>query len=145
LVVGENEQEMRTALGDGSQFGVSLTYVVQEKPLGLANAVSYAKDFVGDDDFVLYLGDAIYSDSLRPFIDQYKAAGAANLNLVMHVEDSRRFGAANLDGDRILKLLEYPAFPESNWPMIAMYIFGPHLWSVLLYLNPSARGQYGIT
>ena len=145
LVVGENEQEMRTALGDGSKFGVALTYVVQEKPLGLANAVGYAKDFVGDDDFVLYLGDAIYSDSLQPFIEQFKNAGAANLNLVMHVEDPRRFGVANLDGDRIVKLVEKPAVPESNWAMAAMYVFGTQLWRVLPDLKPSARGEFEIT
>ena len=145
LVVGENEQEMRTALGDGSKFGVALTYVVQEKPLGLANAVGYAKDFVGDDDFVLYLGDAIYSDSLRPYIEQFKNAGAANLNLVMHVEDPRRFGVANLDGDRIVKLVEKPAVPESNWAMAAMYVFGTQLWRVLPDLKPSARGEFEIT
>ena len=145
LVVGENESEMRQALGDGSAFGVNLAYAKQTDPLGLAHAVGFAKDFIGGDEFILYLGDAIYSDSLRPFVDQYRAAGAANLNLVKWVDDPRRFGVATLDGDRITKLVEKPANPDTNWAMAAMYIFGPQLWEVLPDLKPSARGEYEIT
>jgi len=145
LVVGDNEAEMKLALGDGSNFGVQLTYARQGEPLGLAHAVQSAKDFIAGDEFLLYLGDAIYSESLRPFVEQYRASGAANLNLVKWVEDPRRFGVANLDGDRIVKLVEKPANPESNWAMAAMYIFGPQLWEVLPSLQPSARGEYEIT
>ncbi len=145
LVVGENEEEMRAALGDGSNFGINLHYVRQINPLGLAHAVGFAKDFLGDDEFMLYLGDAVYSQSLRPFVDQYRSSGAKNLNLVKWVDDPRRFGVASLDGERITKLVEKPANPDSNWAMAAMYIFGPELWNVMPDLQPSARGEYEIT
>lgn len=145
IVVGENEPELRAALGDGSRFGLSLGYAKQEQPLGLANAVQCARTFVGDDSFMLYLGDAIYGQSLAPFVQQFVKTGAANLNLVKWVEDPRRFGVANLDGGRIIKLVEKPQNPESNYAMAGMYVFGPQLWSVLPDLKPSARGEYEIT
>nr|MCU0317677.1 sugar phosphate nucleotidyltransferase [Fimbriimonadaceae bacterium] len=145
VVVGENEGQMRQALGDGTAFGVSLTYVRQTEPKGLAHAVGFAKDFVAGDDFILYLGDAIYSHSLKPFVEKFRESGAANLNLVKPVEDPRRFGVANVNGDRITKLVEKPAVPESNLAMAGMYVFGPAIWTILPDLKPSARGEYEIT
>ncbi|MBS1707736.1 MAG: NTP transferase domain-containing protein [Armatimonadetes bacterium] len=145
VVVGENEAAMREALGDGSAFGLSLSFVRQPDPKGLAHAVGFAKDFVAGDDFVLYLGDAIYSEPLAPFVQQFRDRGCANLNLVKAVEDPRRFGVANVEGDRIIKLVEKPAEPESNLAMAGMYVFGPQIWDVLPDLQPSARGEYEIT
>lgn len=145
VVVGENDEEIRSALGDGSAFGISLSYARQTEPLGLAHAVSFAREFAADDDFMLYLGDAIYGQSLSPFVEQFRASGAANLNLVKEVEDPRRFGVASVEGDRIVKLVEKPQDPESNLAMAGMYIFGPHIWSVIPDLEPSARGEYEIT
>jgi len=145
LVVGENESAMREALGDGSGFGVTLTYIRQTDPKGLAHAVGFAKQFVAGDDFVLYLGDAIYDQTLTPFAVQFKESHAANLNLVKWVEDPRRFGVANLNGAEIVKLVEKPVNPESNYAMAGMYIFGPQIWDVLPDLKPSARGEYEIT
>lgn len=145
LVVGENQGQMEDALQDGEEFGIRITYVRQTEPLGLAHAVGFAKDFVDGDDFMLYLGDAIYSESLAPFVEQFRASSAANLNLVKWVEDPRRFGVANIQDGRIIKLVEKPAEPESNMAMAGMYIFGPQLWDVLPDLQPSARGEYEIT
>ena len=145
IVVGENEPLMRQALGDGSQFGVSLSYVVQEDPKGLAHAVGFAKDFVGDDSFVLYLGDAVYSEGFEKHAKRFLESGCANLNIVKPVDDPSRFGVANVEGDRIVKLVEKPKHPESNLAMAGMYFFSPKIWKVLPDLKPSARGEYEIT
>lgn len=146
IVVGENEQAMRDALGDRTQHGQRLSYVRQTEPKGLAHAVGFAQDFVGGDDFVLYLGDAVYRSPLAPFVQKFRDTGCANLNLVKKVDDPRRFGVANVeDGDRIVKLVEKPAEPESDLAMAGMYVFGPAIWSVLPGLQPSARGEYEIT
>ncbi|MEZ5163380.1 MAG: sugar phosphate nucleotidyltransferase [Fimbriimonadaceae bacterium] len=145
VVVGANEDEMRMALKDGAEFGVKLSYVRQTEPLGLAHAMGFAKDFVGGDDFVLYLGDVIYDQPLKKFVDRFQESGCANLNLVKEVEDPRRFGVANVDGERIIKLVEKPQNPESNLAMAGMYVFGPAIWGVLDDLQPSARGEYEIT
>jgi glucose-1-phosphate thymidylyltransferase len=145
LVVGENEDKMREALGDGKRFGVSLTYVRQNDPKGLAHAVGFAKEFVAGEPFILYLGDAIYSDGFEPFKKRFEESGCANLNLVKAVEDPRRYGVANTDGEKIVKLVEKPEVPESNLAMAGSYFFGPQLWDILPDLQPSARGEYEIT
>jgi glucose-1-phosphate thymidylyltransferase len=145
IVVGEAGPQIMEPLGDGSQFGLKLSSVTQTQPQGLAHAVGFAQGFVGDDDFMLYLGDAVYGESLAPYVQQFKESGAANLNLVKQVEDPRRFGVANITDGRIVRLVEKPAVPESNWAMAGMYIFGPQLWSVLPELQPSGRGEYEIT
>jgi len=145
IVVGGNEKQVREAIGDGSEFGLRVGYVRQTEPKGLAHAVGFARDFVGNDDFVLYLGDAVYDLSLAPFVQRFQASGCANLNLVMEVDDPRRFGVASTSGERIVKLVEKPEVPESNLAMAGMYVFGPAIWRVLPGLKPSARGEFEIT
>ena len=145
VVVGENEGQMREALDDGSAFGVHLTYVKQEDPKGLAHAVGFAKDFVGEDSFVLYLGDAVYSEGFADHAKRFLDSGCANLNIVKEVEDPSRFGVANVEGDRIVRLEEKPKNPQSNLAMAGMYFFSPKIWRVLPDLQPSARGEYEIT
>lgn len=145
IVVGETEPQMREALGDGSAYGVSLSYVRQTEPKGLAHAVGFCERFVGGDSFVLYLGDAMYSEGFQAFAKRFTESGCANLNIVKPVEDPSRFGVANVDGERIVKLVEKPSQPESNLAMAGMYFFGPQIWSVLPTLQPSARGEYEIT
>lgn len=145
LVVGESGAQMKAALGDGDAYGVRLTYVEQTEPKGLAHAVSFAEGFVGNDSFALYLGDAIYSDGFTAFARRFEETGCANLNIVKPVEDPSRFGVANVDGERIVKLVEKPSHPESNLAMAGLYFFGPQIWSVLPDLRPSARGEFEIT
>lgn len=145
IVVGENEPIMRETLGDGSEQGVNLSYVRQVEPHGLAHAVGFAKEFVAGDPFVLYLGDGIYGESFANHARRFQESGAANLNIVKPVEDPARFGVANTEGERIVKLVEKPKVPESNLAMAGVYFFGPQLWEVLPDLKPSARGEYEIT
>lgn len=145
IVIGETEEQMRRALGDGASFDVNLTYVRQIEPHGLAHAVGFARDFVGDDSFVLYLGDAIYSGGFQKFAARFKESGCANLSVVKEMPDPTHFGVANVEGDRIVKLVEKPKVPESNLCMAGLYFFGPELWSVLPELKPSFRGEYEIT
>ena len=149
IVVGDNEPIMRESLGDGSDFGVRVTLIRQPDPQGLAHAVGFAREFVGDDDFCLYLGDAIYSDSLVPFRKRFEDSGCDNLNLVKPVPDPERFGVAETepgpDGERIVRLVEKPKAPKSNLAMAGVYFFGPAIWAALEGLQPSARGEYEIT
>ncbi|MBX3118145.1 MAG: NTP transferase domain-containing protein [Fimbriimonadaceae bacterium] len=145
MVVGENEETMKEALGSGEQFGLSLSYVRQLEPKGLAHALGFAKDFVGEESFVMYLGDAIYSEGFQKHAKRFAESGCANLNIVKPVEDPSRFGVANTEGDRIVKLVEKPKHPESNLAMAGLYFFGPQIWEVLPELQPSGRGEYEIT
>ena len=145
IVVGENEDAMRSALGDGSGHGVTLTYSRQPEPKGLAHAVSFAKDFIAGDPFVLYLGDAMYGEGFGHLKKRFEESGCVNLNLVKVVDDPSRFGVANVDGEKIVKLVEKPKNPESNLAMAGLYFFGPEIWDIFPTLQPSARGEYEIT
>lgn len=145
LVVGENREQMENALGTGSDLGISLSYVVQEEPKGLAHALRCAEAFINRDDFVMYLGDGIYGSSLKPFADRFHETGCNNLNLVKAVDDPSRFGVANTDGERIVKLVEKPPVPDSNLAMQGVYFFDSMIWDVLPDLQPSGRGEYEIT
>lgn len=145
VVVGEMEESMRSVLGDGSQFDMRLSYARQTDPKGLAHAVGFAQEFVGAEPFALYLGDAIYSEGFDEHAKRFLSSGCANLNIVKPVADPSRFGVANVEGERIVKLVEKPAVPESNLAMAGLYFFGPQIWDVLPHLSPSARGEYEIT
>lgn len=145
IVVGESETAIREALGDGSAFGLRLSYVRQVEPKGLAHALGFAREFCGDDSFVLYLGDAVYGGDFQAAAERFTTSGCANLNIVKPVEDPSRFGVANVEGERIVKLVEKPKEPESNLAMAGLYFFRPVIWDVLPDLPPSARGEYEIT
>lgn len=145
IIVGENEEEMRASLGTGGQFGISIQYARQPEPKGLAHAMSFARPIIGNDRFVMYLGDAIYSDSLASLARRFLESGCANLNMVKPVDDPRRFGVANVEGERIVKLVEKPPEPESNLAMAGVYFFTTRIWDTLETLQPSARGEYEIT
>lgn len=145
VVVGENEPQIRGALGGGRQFGLQLSYVRQTEPKGLAHALSFAEEFISGSPFVLYLGDVVYSEGFQLHAKRFLESDCANLNIVKWVEDPRRFGVANLEGDRIVRLVEKPANPESNYAMAGMYFFRKAIWDVLPELQPSARGEFEIT
>jgi glucose-1-phosphate thymidylyltransferase len=145
VVVGRNEAAMRDALGERTGNGLSVAYARQPEAKGLAHAMSFAKDFVGEDDFCMYLGDAVYSESLSAAAAAFRSSGCANLNLVKAVPDPSRFGVANVDGDRIVRLVEKPQVPESNLAMAGVYFFRRPIWDMLDDLQPSARGEYEIT
>ncbi len=145
VVVGETEEQIRSALRSGKEFGVELTYVRQREPKGLAHAVGFAREFVGGEPFALYLGDAVYSEGFAKHAQRFLESGCANLNIVKVVENPRRYGVANTEGERIVKLVEKPEHPESNLAMAGLYFFRSQIWDVLPDLPPSARGEYEIT
>ncbi len=145
IVVGENAATLQQALGEGKAYGLKLHYARQPEPKGLAHALSFAQPFVKSDPFLLYLGDAVYTTSLAPLKQRFEEAECANLNMVKEVEDPTRFGVAELQGERIVRLEEKPAQPRSRYAMAGVYFFKSQIWEVLPDLQPSARGEYEIT
>lgn len=145
LIVSEDVDEVLELIGDGRRFGVRFSICRQTEPLGLAHALSFAEDFVQNEPFVMLLGDLIFEGDFRAFAKKFLESGAANLSVVKWVDDPSRFGVANLDGDRIVRLVEKPEKPESNFATTGLYFFGPQIWSVLQHLSPSHRGEYEIS
>jgi glucose-1-phosphate thymidylyltransferase len=145
IIVGDLEQEMKQILGNGSKYGLKLSYAKQPEQKGLAHALTFAKDFLKNDNFVLYLGDAIYDQNFNKSAEQFLKSGCANLNIVKWVEDPSRFGVAIVEDNKIVRLVEKPKNPESNLAMAGLYFFTPKIWEVIPTLKPSARGEYEIT
>jgi glucose-1-phosphate thymidylyltransferase len=103
IVVGDTAREIEAAVGDGSRFGVKATYIYQEAPLGLAHAVKITRDFVGQDRFVVYLGDNLILDGIRDFVKQFEANTPACQILLAHVPNPQDFGVAELQEDRVIR------------------------------------------
>lgn len=146
IVSPENREDFQKTLGDGSAHGVSLTYVLQEEPKGLAHAVLTAKDFLGDEDFLMYLGDNLILDDIRPFVREFERKSELSaLIMLSPVNDPTRFGIAVMEGDRIVKTVEKPKNPPSNLAIVGLYLFRKEIFEGIANIKPSWRGEYEIT
>src|SRR5580700_7484377 len=146
IVVGDTAPAVRDAVGDGSAFGLKATYIQQEAPLGLAHAVLVAADYLGDDDFVMYLGDNFIVGGIAALVTEFRAARPAAQILLTRVSDPRQFGVAELDADgRVTGLEEKPRHPKSDLALVGVYMFTAAVHEGIRQLTPSWRGELEIT
>ena len=146
VVVGDTADEIRAAIGDGSAFGVEVTYLPQEAPLGLAHAVLIARDFLGEDDFVMYLGDNFIVGGITDLVDDFRRDRPDAHILLTRVLDPRGFGVAELDaGGQVTSLVEKPEFPKSDLALVGVYLFTPAIHEAVRAIRPSGRGELEIT
>ena len=139
-------EEIQAFLGDGSAFGVDVTYIVQGEPLGLAHAVGCARKFVGDDDFVVYLGDNILKRGVDDLVSSFRRGEFAAGIALQRVDDPRQFGVADVAPDgTVVELVEKPDDPPSDLALIGIYVFSPRVFEVIEGLEPSWRGELEIT
>ncbi len=152
IVVGETADEIMAAAGDGARWGAEITYIPQDAPRGLAHCVLIARDFLGDDDFVVYLGDNMLQQKLDGLVTAFEAERAAAPDelaaqlLLAHVEDPRQSGVAVLGPDgEVVQLIEKPQDPPSDLAIAGVYLFGPRIHDAVRAIEPSARGELEIT
>ncbi|GAB2943207.1 glucose-1-phosphate thymidylyltransferase [Nonomuraea fastidiosa] len=146
LVVGDAHAAIEAAVGDGSAFGLQVTYLRQEAPLGLAHAVLIARDYLGDDDFVMYLGDNFIVGGITGLVERFTAERPAAQILLTRVGDPRQFGVAELDADgRVIGLEEKPEHPKSDLALAGVYLFSPAVHAAVAECKPSWRGELEIT
>jgi glucose-1-phosphate thymidylyltransferase len=151
VIVGDTAEEVMAAVGDGSTFGAKVTYIRQASPLGLAHCVLIAKEFLGDDDFVMYLGDNLLEQDLAHFATEFEAVsgssgGPAAQILLKRVPDPHRFGIAVLDkAGNVVRLVEKPAHPPSDLALVGVYLFDRRIHDAVASIAPSERGELEIT
>jgi glucose-1-phosphate thymidylyltransferase len=146
IVVGDTADEVRAAVGDGSRFGMRVTYIEQEAPLGLAHAVLIARDYLGDDDFVMYLGDNFIVDGLTDVVSDFQRERPDAQILLTPVPDPANFGVAELDGEgRLVAVEEKPDDPRSDLAIMGIYLFTPVVHEAVRSIKPDQRGELEIT
>jgi glucose-1-phosphate thymidylyltransferase len=140
-----SQAEIRHAVGDGSAFGLKVTYIEQEAPLGLAHAVKIAEDYMAGEPFVMYLGDNLIKDGVTPFVREFEAEKPDAQILLAHVKTPWEFGVAELQGDRVVRLEEKPQQPRSDLALVGVYLFNSTVFDAVRAIRPSRRGELEIT
>jgi glucose-1-phosphate thymidylyltransferase len=145
IIVGETASEVRRAVGDGSAWDLNVTYIHQADPLGLAHTVIVARDFLGDDDFVMYLGDNLLMEGITSFVRQFERHRPNAQIFLSAVREPERFGVAVLEGDQVVELVEKPKRHISDLALVGVYIFDSTIHEAVEAIEPSWRGELEIT
>lgn len=145
IIVRADNDEVQKALGDGRQFGVKITYIPQEAPLGLAHVVKIAKGFIAGDKFLFYLGDNMIVGGVRRFVEAFEASKASCHLALAKVKDPERFGVPELDGKRIVSIEEKPKKPKSSYAVTGIYLYDSRIFEACEAIKPSARGELEIS
>ncbi|MGH3452151.1 MAG: glucose-1-phosphate thymidylyltransferase [Haloechinothrix sp.] len=146
VIVGDTHEEIRQAVGDGSQFGLRVTYIPQVAPLGLAHCVQIARDFLADDEFVMYLGDNFIIGGITHLVEEFRAGGCDAQILLTQVPDPTQFGVAELDQQgRVIGLEEKPKDPKSDLALVGVYMFNASIHEAVHRITPSWRNELEIT
>lgn len=145
IVVGDTKDEISEAVGDGSQFGVRISYIEQETPLGLAHAVKISENFLGKESFVMYLGDNILKSGIKSLVEEFKEKKPNSLILLTEVPNPQIFGVAELEKGKVVRLVEKPKEPKSNLALVGVYMFDSYIFEAVKAIKPSWRDELEIT
>jgi glucose-1-phosphate thymidylyltransferase len=145
IIAPETGKEIQEAAGDGSRFGVKLTYIVQDEALGLAHAVLTAEPFLGDTPFVMYLGDNLLQGGIEDLVAAFRKSGPDALILLTRVPDPDQYGVAELNDGAVVRLVEKPAEPKTDLALVGVYMFTSIVHAAARAIEPSGRGELEIT
>ena len=145
VIVGETRDDIRSELKEGSRWGVNISYIEQKEALGLAHAVSVASDFLGEDKFLMYLGDNLLKNGVENYAHKFIQGNYNAFVLLTEVDNPRQFGVAELEEGRVVRVVEKPKDPVSNLALIGVYFFDKNVHQAIGSIKPSARGELEIT
>ncbi len=145
IVVGDTAAEVMAAVGNGERWGIKVSYIPQEAPLGLAHAVKIAQDYLGTERFVMYLGDNMIEESIRPLVEEFQNSDSNCQILLKAVANPQSYGVAVLDGDHVIRLVEKPPEPPSNLALVGIYMFDSNIFAAVNAIHPSWRNELEIT
>jgi glucose-1-phosphate thymidylyltransferase len=145
IIVGDTKTEIQLAVGNGKRWGIRISYIEQEAPLGLAHAVKISEDFLKNEPFVMYLGDNILKSGITSLVQEFKGKKPNALILLTEVPNPRMFGVAELKGGRVVRLVEKPKNPASNLALVGVYMFDSHIFEAVKAIKPSWRNELEIT
>ncbi|HEY0343378.1 MAG TPA: glucose-1-phosphate thymidylyltransferase [Solirubrobacteraceae bacterium] len=145
IIAPETGGEIRAAAGDGSRFGVHITYVEQDEPRGLAHAALTAEKFLDGEPFVMYLGDNLLQGGITDLVQSFRTSAPDALILLTPVPDPQNYGVAELDGERVVRLVEKPPQPATDLALVGVYMFTAGIHDASRAIQPSARGELEIT
>jgi glucose-1-phosphate thymidylyltransferase len=145
IVVNADSNEVPAAIGDGSRWGVNITYIPQETPGGLAQVVALAEKFIGNSRFVFYLGDNMVVGGIRRFIDEFEKSDCNCFLTLSRVKDPERFGVPEIKNGRIVSVEEKPKQPKSQYAVAGIYLYDRHIFEAVKAIKPSGRGELEIS
>lgn len=145
IIVGDTHREIEDAVGDGDAFGLRVTYIRQDAPLGLAHAVKIAENYMGSEPFVMYLGDNLIRGGITDFVDQFRSNRPNAQILLARVPNPSEFGVAELEGGRVTRLEEKPKEPQSDLALVGVYMFDQTVFEAVNAISPSWRNELEIT
>ncbi len=145
IIVGDTKKEIMEAVGDGSQWGVRVTYIEQEAPLGLAHAVLTAEEFIGQEHFVMYLGDNLIINGVTEFVAEFEQNQSHSQILLAKVPEPEQFGVAQLKDGKVVRLVEKPKTHISDFALVGVYMFDRHIFEAARAISPSWRNELEIT
>jgi glucose-1-phosphate thymidylyltransferase len=145
IIAPETGEEVRLAAGNGSQFGVRLTYILQDEPAGLAHAVLTAEEFLGESPFVMYLGDNLLQGGIGDLVAAFTDHEPDALILLTQVPDPENYGVAELANGSVVRLTEKPREPRTDLALVGVYMFTARVHAAAKAIEPSARGELEIT
>jgi len=145
IIIGETGEDIKSELQEGSKWGMNISYIEQKEALGLAHAVSVASDFLGEDKFLMYLGDNLLKNGVESYAHKFIQGNYNAFVLLTEVDNPRQFGVAELEEGRVVRVVEKPKDPVSNLALIGVYFFDKNVHKAIKSIKPSARGELEIT